>query len=243
MKALIINGSPRGGASGTLRIARAFASGFGGEVELREITLAKMDIRPCRGCFCCWTTSPGRCVVPDDMEEIYPLLEESDVIIESFPLYFFGMPSVMKAMTDRTLPLAEPYRPREGRSFHRIRAPRLLSHRLVVISSCGFVSAPEMYASLDRQLEGICGGVLPTRIYCSQGELLTQLGERRQTRAYLELAHRAGSEFFTGGEITAQTAAALSRPILSEKAFSALTGHRWYNEEVKTSENEENLYV
>ena len=104
MKLLILNGSPKSGRSNTMNITRAFIDGFPKDTEVEQIDLYKKEIRPCLGCFSCWSKTPGECVIKDDMQKIYEKIKASDIIIESFPLYFFGMPSVMKCLTDRCLP-------------------------------------------------------------------------------------------------------------------------------------------
>ena len=57
MKILVINGSPRGPPSNTLRLTRAFTRGLcsaapGSEVE--ELDLKCMNLHECSGCFTCW---------------------------------------------------------------------------------------------------------------------------------------------------------------------------------------------
>ena len=96
MKILVINGSPRGERSNTLRLTRAFTRGLcaaapGSEVE--ELDLRCMNLHECSGCFTCWTKTPGRCVHPDDMNGALLKYVEADALIFSFPLYYFSLPS------------------------------------------------------------------------------------------------------------------------------------------------------
>ena len=100
MKVLVLNGSPKGEKSNTLNITKAFLDGFSADTEIEYITVKKETIKPCMGCFSCWSRTPGECVIKDDMQKIYEKINSADIIIESFPLYFFGMPSQMKALTD-----------------------------------------------------------------------------------------------------------------------------------------------
>ena len=108
MRILLINGSLRGEASSSLKLARAFVQGMvleNGEenTAVTEISLKEKKIDHCHGCFCSWKNSKGKCVIHDDMDEIRSLIMESDVIIECFPLYFFGLPSKLKAFMDRMI--------------------------------------------------------------------------------------------------------------------------------------------
>ena len=122
MKVLILNGSPKLERSNTLNITNAFVSGFPEGTEIKRIDIYAKDIKPCRGCFACWASPDGTCAIKDDMAEILSAVKEADVIIESFPLYFYGMPSQLKAVTDRCLSLAEPYMGMDVR--FRLRHPR-----------------------------------------------------------------------------------------------------------------------
>lgn len=71
MKLLILNGSPKSGRSNTMNITRAFIDGFPKDTEVEQIDLYKKEIRPCLGCFSCWSKTPGECVIKDDMQKIY----------------------------------------------------------------------------------------------------------------------------------------------------------------------------
>ena len=55
MKILILNGSPKGERSATLKLARAFADGVRREGDVLDlIDISKSDVHGCRGCFGCW---------------------------------------------------------------------------------------------------------------------------------------------------------------------------------------------
>lgn len=106
MKIIAILGSPnRNGNTSTLaREALRGASEKGAEVE--EVFLADYRIEYCRGCisrnikdFC---LSTGKCIIPDDAEEIRRKLYESDGIILATPTYGIQPTARMKNfMTDR----------------------------------------------------------------------------------------------------------------------------------------------
>lgn len=106
MNVLVLKGSPRK-KSDTFLFAAAFVEGMQtqGDIDVEIIDVIKKDIRPCRGCFGCWSTNEIRCVQNDDMADILPKIVHADVVIWSFPLYCFGMPSHLKAFMDRMLPL------------------------------------------------------------------------------------------------------------------------------------------
>ncbi len=230
MKVLILNGSPKVGRSNTLNITKAFVSGFPSDTEVEQIDIYKSDIKPCLGCFSCWSKTPGECVIKDDMQEIYKKIEASDVIIESFPLYFFGMPSGVKAMTDRCLPFMLPYMGNiasGSASFHELRNEAMHEKRLVVISTCGYVETAPMFPALLKQYDLICGEGGYTPIICPEGELFIAEKAKRQREGYLSDIKNAGAEFSQNLSLSDETMKKISVPMLSPKGFEAITLAHW----------------
>ena len=135
MRVLVIHASPKGESGHTAVLTRAFLSGFPQGTEIETLELRRLNIRPCLGCLGCWTKTPGKCVQKDDMEKIYAAIERADVIVESFPLYFYGLPGTLKTMTDRCLPYTKAYGWSKG-TQHELRDPKMLEKRLVLISTC-----------------------------------------------------------------------------------------------------------
>ena len=108
MKILVLNGSPKK-KSDTFRLTEAFLRGLnrGGEHEVNVVNVIEKNIAPCRGCFGCWKRMDGHCVIDDDQNAILDLYRAADVILWSFPLYCYAMPSHLKALLDRTIPLVK----------------------------------------------------------------------------------------------------------------------------------------
>ena len=106
MKILVLNGSPKE-KSDTFRLTQAFLRGLdrNGEHEVHIVRVIEKSIAPCRGCFGCWSRQDGHCVIDDDQNAILDLYRASDLVIWSFPLYCYSMPSHLKAVLDRTIPL------------------------------------------------------------------------------------------------------------------------------------------
>lgn len=69
------------------------------DVETKLIFLGDYNIEGCNGCEGCKNTF--KCVIDDDMQEIYPLILESDAIVLGSPAYFYNVSSDMKAFIDR----------------------------------------------------------------------------------------------------------------------------------------------
>ena len=95
-----IYGSPRKDGNTDI-VMQSFLSGLrvaGGSA--REIFLRDLNIQPCTACGGCAKT--GCCVLQDDMDQIYPLFETSDVIVLAAPVFFYGFGAMTKAMVDRS---------------------------------------------------------------------------------------------------------------------------------------------
>ncbi len=230
MKVLVINGSPKGERSNTMWLTHAFVDGFPDTAEVKYITLREKDIHPCMGCFSCWTKTPGQCAVKDDMQEIYQNILEADIIIESFPLYFAGMPSRMRMMTERCLLFTKRYEGSPEDTFHSIlemEEHSLKDKKLVVISSCGYVSMDTMFEGLLKEYDLICGEGNFTSILCAQGELLQAGSRTRQVVNYLEEVKQAGQEYYANGQISEERSQSLMKQMVSPRTFEVLIKRYW----------------
>ena len=228
MQALLLNGSPRGAASNTLRLSRAFLQGTGWPFE--TFSLTENRIEPCQGCMACWR-SGAPCTIADDFSAFVGQFRRADVLIASFPLYYFGLPAQLKALLDRTISLMEPYHgqtPEGGHcSFQTLRDPALRRKKLVVISSCGYTEAAPMYEALLAQLDRLCSGRNYTPLFFPQGELLPveKLDGPRARR--LQVFEAAGREYAETGTLSEQTLAGVQRPMVDPRVYEILARAQW----------------
>lgn len=99
-KILVLCSSPvKGGNSDAL--ADAFIEGAleaGHSVE--RVKLTDHDIHPCLGCDYC-RSHDFECIQKDYMQTLYKILEDSDVVVFSTPLYFLTFSAQMKTFIDR----------------------------------------------------------------------------------------------------------------------------------------------
>ncbi|MCU0580127.1 MAG: flavodoxin family protein [Desulfobacterota bacterium] len=100
MKVLGIYGSPRPGGNSDLLLDRALAGAAESGADLDRIYVRDLKISGCLECGGCDET--GACVVPDDMDDVYPRLQEAEVIIMAAPMFFYGVPAQLKALVDRS---------------------------------------------------------------------------------------------------------------------------------------------
>lgn len=229
MKVLLINASPKGERSNSLRLARAFVRGLG-EAEVERLDLCSLDVKPCRGCFACWKATPGTCCIHDDMARVIELEREADLVVLSFPLYYFNLPGPLKTMIDRQLPMNLPFMTDDaaatGSGAHPLRYPEMASTRFVAISTCGFYTAEKNYDAVERALDHWPGRGAWDAIFCGQGELFSIPELSARTDAYLEVVERAGREYAAGG-ITRATRAELARPLYPREAFEQMANASW----------------
>lgn len=224
MNVLVVNGSPKADGSNSMKLTRAFLGGAGYAAE--AVNVAKLEIKPCRGCFTCWNKTPGRCVIEDEMAGVLDKIIAADVIVWSFPLYYFSVPGALKNLIDRQLPLALPFMSSGNASGGH--PPRFdLSHqRHIIISTCGFWTSEGNYDGVTALFDHMLGGGNYEKIFCGQGELFRVPELRNRTGAYLEIARRAGTEF-AGGGISAETLAELSVPLYPRDAFEQMADASW----------------
>ena len=111
MKILILNGSPRPKGN-TKQMINAFCQGLdaaGHEWDVCDI--CKMNISGCLACEYCHTKGNGQCVRKDDMQTIYPLLQEAEMLVIASPIYYHGLSGQLKCVIDRFYAAAYPNKP------------------------------------------------------------------------------------------------------------------------------------
>ncbi|MHB1652186.1 MAG: NAD(P)H-dependent oxidoreductase [Desulfitobacteriaceae bacterium] len=239
MNIFVLNGSPKGERSNTFKITTAFLEGLNSKQNhnIDIVNISKTSIKHCQGCFACWTNTPGKCVIKDDMAELIEQYIKADLIVWSFPLYYFGMPSKIKAFLDRMLPTNLPYMDlnEDGTSGHPSRYD--LSHqRYVLISTCGFYTTKNNYDALFRQFEIIFGDKL-TKIICSEGELFRVPQLEGRTSEYLSYAKQAGEEFAEHGSFSGDTQNKLSELLYPPNVFVEMADTSWEINEPSANNN------
>ena len=234
MKILAINGSPKGKRSNTWRLTSAFLEGIAAKkenggaqtAEIETLNIGSLNIKPCLGCFSCWSKTPGECCIHDDMQGVIDKILWADVVVWSFPLYYFGLPGQLKTLIDRQLPMSLPFMCTETESGGHPSRYDMSGKSTVVISTCGFYTAQGNYDCVTSLYDRLCGKGGYTAIFCGQGELfrVKELSER--TDKYLSWAKKAGQEFASGG-ITRETRGKLDRNLFPRDVFEAMADASW----------------
>ncbi len=108
-KIVILNGSPRKSGN-TAALCEAFTEGAASAGHsVTRFDLQGMDIHGCLGCIKGGKDPASPCVQKDDMDKIYPVFREADIVVLASPMYFWGFTSQLKAVIDRLFAAGEPY--------------------------------------------------------------------------------------------------------------------------------------
>lgn len=237
MNVLLINGSPQGKNSNSLKLAYSFIEGLkseyannGKEISIEELHVASMNIDACKGCFACWKKTPGICCIKDDMKAVIGKQLEADIILWSFPLYYFSVPGILKNLIDRQLPMSLPFMSsREdgyGSGSHDSRY-NMEGKRHVLISTCGFYSAEGNYDSVLRMFDHLLGKGNYETVFCGQGELFRVKELSARTEEYLDAVKVAGAGYAETGMISAKTNAVLRTLLYPREVFEKMADASW----------------
>ncbi len=236
MKILVLNGSPKGSASNTMNLTHAFLKGAGWSAQADIIDVAKADIKACSGCFCCWNKTPGTCVIQDKMAEILTKIIDADVIVWSFPLYYFSVPGSLKNLIDRQLPLSLPFMEKESSKGSHPPRYDLTHQKHIIISTCGFWTPTGNYDAVISMFDHFCGKDRYTKILCGQGELFRVPELKSRTDQYLDIICQAGTQYAEGG-IDAKTQAEIERPLFPRDVFEKAADASWGISQGNDSDN------
>ncbi len=168
-KILILNGSPRT-TGNTAALTAEFKKGAeeAGNV-VTEFFLAGMNINGCKGCFCGGKNPDSPCVQKDDMDKIYPVYREADVIVLATPLYYWTISGQLKTAFDRLFAVAE--------CDPNYRNPKKESVLIMAAEGYGFEETLYWYDRLEKHLgwksigKALCGGVMAAGDIAGRPEL------------------------------------------------------------------------
>ena len=100
MNLLGIYGSPRKDGNSQLLLDQALEGARQAGATVKSLHVCQLKISGCLECGGCDQT--GQCVIQDDMQQVYPLMEEAQAIILATPIFFYSVPAQAKALIDRS---------------------------------------------------------------------------------------------------------------------------------------------
>ena len=122
MKAMILNGAKGDGADAVLRLLQSALENRGWECSVFQPS--RMDLRPCTGCFQCWTRTPGRCAQEDDSEVILRARARCELMALISPIRWGSYSPDLKMALERSVPVLLPFFEfHQGEIHHKMRYP------------------------------------------------------------------------------------------------------------------------
>ena len=109
MKITIINGAPTDEWRAFEKALFNLKEKLEGRHEVEIFNVRDMNIKYCVGCFGCWTKTPGRCLLKDDMESILKSVIKTDVQLFLSPAIAGYLSSDAKKVMEREIPTLLPY--------------------------------------------------------------------------------------------------------------------------------------
>ncbi len=137
MKILILQGSPRanGNTAWMAEEYKKFAEAAGHEVTL--VNVSKKKIAGCLACEFCHNKGNGACIQKDDMQELYPLMAEAEVLVLAAPIYYFTLCAQIQAPIQR---------------MYCVNKPAKVEKMALLISSY----SPNVYDGAKAEFRDIC---------------------------------------------------------------------------------------
>lgn len=218
MKILVLNGSPRK-QSDTMHITNAFLEGMNidNECDITIIDVIKKNIKPCLGCFQCINNKNNQCIQSDDQNEILNQMILSDIIIWSFPLYIFGMPSHIKAVLDRTLPFGKKAMKIENERIVHLTNSNTRNKKYIMISGAGFPYFENNFKAVKQQFFNTYEDL--TTITISEAPMFNSKSAGSITKPLLDNIKRAGTEYKETGKLSKETSKLIETPMLPRDVY------------------------
>jgi len=195
MKIVAIMGSYRKGKTIDTLMDKAIEGVKDGNSAARveKISLIDKDIQYCKNCMACRKDDPAKaiakCPIEDDMQQIYPLLDEADAYIFGTPVNMGAVTALMKTFLERICwTFARPGRwPVKGCPKPRNKR----SKKAIALVSSGII-IPLLRRWCDDAtplIKSVCQSSLNARLV---GSLYAGAVEKRGVEHYLDRAYKLG---------------------------------------------------
>ena len=138
MNILILQASPRanGNTAWMAEEYKSAAEAAGHKVTL--VNVSKKKIAGCLACEYCHGKGNGACIQKDDMQELYPLMAEAEVLVLAAPIYYFTLNAQIQAPIQR---------------MYCVNKPANVKKMALLMSSY----SPGVYTGAISEYKDICG--------------------------------------------------------------------------------------
>ncbi|MBU0684410.1 MAG: NAD(P)H-dependent oxidoreductase, partial [Candidatus Thermoplasmatota archaeon] len=174
------------------------------------------DIKPCKGEFYCWNTNPGKCLIKDDMQSVYPLLKRADILVLATPVYI-PLPGEMQNFVNRLCPLIDPLlTKRNGRTRARFRSDVKI-RKIVLVSTSGWYEKGNFGTVLRiaKEVANDASVQFAGALLRPHAQLLARGGSKADR--VLEAAKESGRELVATGRISKRLIEAVGKPLILEE--------------------------
>ena len=158
---LVLKSSPRENGNSNTLAEQVVAGAKEAGAAVESLMLHQMDIRPCDACDVCQET--GVCIVKDDMQQVYPLLEKADAIVVAGPVYWFTINAQAKLCIDRWYALESS----QGSALRDKRIGIVLTYGDTDLYTSGGINAIHTFESMFRYI----GAEITGMVYGSAHEI------------------------------------------------------------------------
>ena len=232
---LVIEGGARGEKiSKSTYAAMRFVDGAkAAGANIETINLYKKEIKPCIGCYHCWTTKPGVCCHKDDMPELMMKYRKADLVVFISPLFIFSVTGTMKSFMDRLLPIMKPFMisNEDDNTLHPDRYPEFGKQGFVVFSAAGFPEVDhnfdglrKIYQSWDSHNENAS---LLGEFLIPAAELLTMPPYRDRKKLIEDSCYAAGQQVVKEGYIDQGFMDDMQRTDVTKSSFRDRANNFW----------------
>ena len=87
-------------------VVKSVAEKLGNDWELAMVSLPRLRIEPCKGCYVCLLPDK-KCNIKDDVQWLLEQMADADAIIFTAPNYVLGPVGIVKMLADRALQTKE----------------------------------------------------------------------------------------------------------------------------------------
>ncbi len=233
MKISIFYGSIHKKRGNTYVIIKEFAESAreaGADVEV--ILLAEKKIKHCMACLKCWTKTPGKCALKDDMAELLETFMKSDIAVMATPIYNHNVTGILKTFLDRLTPVVDPHlvKMENGITGHIKKHDAYPKFGVIATGAlpeqacCEFVSRYFNRLAVDLYSEVV--------FEIHKGEaILLKMGDTTPAgpivKEYKQDVRKAAREVVETGRISESTAQKLDRPFIPAEIYIEEANKYW----------------
>ena len=185
-----------------------------------------LNIRDCKGCFNCWTNTPGKCIQDDDMADVLTKMANADILVLATPVYVDGMTGSLKTLIDRFLPhLKGRFVIRDDHCRHPVR-DHIKQGKVVLVSVSGYTEL-DNFDPLISHVKAICknmnreyaGAILRSVAWVMEGA--AEQGVQIDT--IYEAIKEAGRDLISTGSMREETLNIIMREFMPRDIVVQLT--------------------